>query len=75
VSASTISRYLTRTRLVTPAPKKRPKSSSVCFAATMPNQTWQSDFSHDRLTQPNRKPGPDAEILTWLDEAPARRCR
>jgi hypothetical protein len=27
VSASTISRYLTRAGLVTPAPKKRPKSS------------------------------------------------
>jgi transposase InsO family protein len=68
VSASTISRYLTRAGLVTPAPKKRPKSSYVRFAATMPNQTWQSDFTHYRLTQPNGTPGPDTEILTWLDD-------
>ena len=68
VSASTISRYLTRAGLVTPAPKKRPKSSYLRFAATMPNQTWQSDFTHYRLTQPNGTPGPDAEILTWLDD-------
>jgi transposase InsO family protein len=34
----------------------------------MPNQTWQSDFTHYRLTQPNGTPGPDTEILTWLDD-------
>jgi transposase InsO family protein len=68
VSASTISRYLTRAGLVTPAPTKRPKASYVRFAATIPNQTWQSDFTHYRLTQPNGTPGPDAEILTWLDD-------
>jgi transposase InsO family protein len=68
VSAATISRYLTRAGLVTPAPKKRPKSSYVRFAATMPNQTWQSDFTHYRLTHPASTPGPDAEILTWLDD-------
>jgi len=68
VSASTISRYLTRAGLVTPAPKKRPKASYSRFAATMPNQTWQSDFTHYRLTQSNGTPGSDAEILTWLDD-------
>jgi len=68
VSASTISRYRTRAGLVTPAPTKRPKSSYIRLAATMPNQTWQSDFTHDRLTQPGGTPGPDAEILTWLDD-------
>ena len=68
VSASTISRDLTRAGLVTPAPKKRPKSSYVRFAATMPNKTWQSDFTHYRLTHPGSTPGPDAEILTWLDD-------
>lgn len=44
VSAATISRYLAKAGLVTPAPKKRPKSSYVRFAASMPNETWQSDF-------------------------------
>ena len=68
VSASTISRYLTRAGLVTPAPKKRPKSSYLRFAATLPNQTWQADFTHYRRTQPDGTPGPDTEILTWLDD-------
>jgi transposase InsO family protein len=68
VSASTISRYLTRAGLVTPAPTKRPKSSYPRFAATLPNETWQSDFTHYRLTQPGGTPGPDAEVLTWLDD-------
>ena len=68
VSASTISRYLTRAGLVTPAPKKRPRSSYIRFAATIPNQTWQSDFTHYRLTQPNGTPGSDTEILSWLDD-------
>jgi transposase InsO family protein len=68
VSASTISRYLTRAGLVTPTPKKRPKSSYHRFAATLPNQTWQADFTHYRLTQPNGTPGADAEVLTWLDD-------
>jgi len=68
VSASTISRYLTRAGLITPAPKKRPKSSYLRFAATLPNETWQSDFTHYRLTQPDGTPGPDTEVLTWLDD-------
>jgi transposase InsO family protein len=34
----------------------------------MPNETWQSDFTHYRLTHPGSTPGPDAEILTWLDD-------
>jgi len=68
VSASTVSRTLTRAGLVTPAPKKRPKSSYHRFAATLPNETWQADFTHYRLTRPDGTPGPDAEILTWLDD-------
>ena len=34
----------------------------------MPNETWQSDFTHYRLTQPDGTTGPDVEILTWLDD-------
>jgi transposase InsO family protein len=48
---------------VPPEPKKRPKSSYVRFAATTPNETWQSDFTHYRLAD-----GTDAEILAWLDD-------
>ena len=63
VSVATISRYLTKAGLVTPEPKKRPKSSYLRFAASMPNETWQSDFTHYRLST-----GIDAEIITWLDD-------
>jgi transposase InsO family protein len=68
VSRATISRYLAKAGLVVPEPKKRPKSSYIRFAAEMPNQTWQSDFTHYRLTRPDGRPGADTEILTWLDD-------
>jgi len=68
VSLATISRYLTRAGLVVPEPKKRPKSSYIRFQATMPNETWQSDFTHYRLTTPAGDPGNDVEIISWLDD-------
>jgi transposase InsO family protein len=68
VSRATISRYLTKHGLVTPEPKKKPKSSYIRFAAAMPNETWQSDFTHYRLTRPDGRPGADCEVLTWLDD-------
>ena len=68
VSAATISRYLTRRGLVTPEPRKRPKSSCLRFAAELPNECWQSDFTHYRLTRPDGRPGGDTEILAWLDD-------
>ena len=68
VSRSTISRHLTAAGLVTPEPKKRPKSSYIRFEAAMPNQTWQSDFTHYRLTLTVNEPGPDVEIISWLDD-------
>jgi transposase InsO family protein len=63
VSAATISRYLARAGLVTPEPRKRPKSSYLRFAAALPNECWQSDFTHYPLAD-----GTDAEILSWLDD-------
>jgi transposase InsO family protein len=63
VSAATVSRYLSRAGLVTPSPAKRPKSSYIRFAADMPNECWQSDFTHYPLSN-----GTDTEILTWLDD-------
>jgi transposase InsO family protein len=68
VSAATVSRYLTRHGLVTPEPKKRPKSSYLRFAAEQPNECWQSDFTHYRLARPDGSPGADTEILGWLDD-------
>lgn len=60
---ATIHRILTRAGLVTPAPSKRPKSSYIRFEAAQPNECWQSDFTHYRLTD-----GTDTEIITWLDD-------
>ena len=68
VSRATVARYLTRRGLVTPEPKKRPKSSYIRFQAAMPNECWQADFTHYRLARPDGRPGSDTEILTWLDD-------
>jgi transposase InsO family protein len=53
---------------VTPEPKKKPKSSYIRFAAEQPNETWQSDFTHYRLSHADGSPGADVEILSWLDD-------
>jgi len=62
-SVTTIWRILTRAGLVVPEPRKRPKRSWVRFAADLPNECWQADFTHWSLTQ-----GRDVEILLWLDD-------
>ena len=63
LSRATISRTLTRQGLVVPDPAKRPRSSYVRFEASMPNETWQSDFTHYRLAD-----GPGDEV-TWRSSA------
>jgi transposase InsO family protein len=63
VSAATVSRYLSRAGLVVPEPRKRPKSSYLRFEAALPNECWQSDFTHYPLA-----PGAGTEVLTWLDD-------
>ena len=63
ISRATISRHLTRQGQVVPEPKKKPKSSYIRFAAEQPNECWQADFTHYRLST-----GQDVEILTWLDD-------
>jgi transposase InsO family protein len=68
VSRATINRILVRAGTVTPDPSKRPKSSYIRFEADQPNETWQSDFTHYRLTRHDGTPGADCEILTWLDD-------
>jgi len=67
VSVATISRICTRAGLVTPEPKKRPKASYRSFQADLPNETWQSDFTHWHLT---RRGGlkVEVEILNILDD-------
>jgi hypothetical protein len=46
VSRTTIARHLTARGMVTPEPKKKPKSSYIRFEAALPNECWQSDFTH-----------------------------
>ncbi len=62
-STSTIRRILHAAGLVTPEPRKRPRSSYRRFVAAQPNECWQSDFTHWQLAD-----GTDAEILNWLDD-------
>jgi transposase InsO family protein len=63
ISPATASRYLARAGLVTPQPRKRPRSSYVRFEAAQPNECWQADFTHYPLID-----GTGSEVLTWLDD-------
>ena len=60
---STIWKILKRRGFITEQPKKRPRSSYLRFQADLPNETWQSDFTHWRLAS-----GAGVEILTFLDD-------
>jgi transposase InsO family protein len=60
---ATISRILTGAGMVSPQPRKRPRSSYLRFAMAQPNEMWQSDFIHWQLADST-----DVEILNWLDD-------
>jgi transposase InsO family protein len=62
-STSTIRRILHAGGLVSPQPRKRPRSSYRRFEAAQPNECWQSDFTHWALADAT-----DVEILNWLDD-------
>ena len=62
-SASSIIRLLRRRGLVTPEPRKRPRSSFVRFQASLPNELWQTDATHWTLAD-----GSTVEILNVLDD-------
>jgi len=62
-SVSTIRRILHAAGLVTPEPRKRPRSSWIRFEAAAPNELWQSDVTHWRLAD-----GTEVEICSWLDD-------
>jgi transposase InsO family protein len=67
VSVASIWRTVKRAGLVTPEPKKKPKAAYVRFEAEQPNQMWQTDFTHYRLSR-DGSAGADVEILTFLDD-------
>jgi transposase InsO family protein len=60
---STIWKVLKRHGLITAQPKKRPRSTYIRFQAELPNETWQSDFTHWHLAS-----GVGVEILTFFDD-------
>lgn len=60
---STIHRILVRAGRVVAEPRKRPKSSLRRFEAGLPNELWQSDFTHWPLGAAT-----DALIVSWLDD-------
>ena len=62
-AVTTIWRILTRAGVITPEPRKRPKRSWIRFAADLPNECWQADFTHVRLAS-----GTDVEVLLWIDD-------
>lgn len=62
-SRATIHRILKARGVVVPEPHKRPRSSWHRFQADLPNEMWQSDFTHYDLAD-----GTGAEILNFLDD-------
>jgi transposase InsO family protein len=63
VSPATIMRHLRKAGLVTPQPQKRPRSSYIRFTAEQPNECWQADITHVRLSG-----GEQVDVLSWLDD-------
>ena len=68
LSRATINQILVRAGTVVPEPAKRPESSYIRFEAAQPNECWQADFTHYRLTNLDGTAGVDVEVLTWLDD-------
>ena len=62
-SVSSVWRVLRRRGLVTPQPRKRPRSSFIRFEAALPNECWQSDMTH--WTLGGDRP---AEIVNFIDD-------
>ena len=63
VSVNSIHRHLRAAGYVDSAPHKRPRSSYIRFAAELPNERWQADFTHWWLADKTH-----AEILCFIDD-------
>jgi transposase InsO family protein len=63
LAPATIWRHLKAAGLIDSTPSKRPRTSYVRFEADLPNQLWQTDFTHVRLAD-----GQDVEVLTFIDD-------
>lgn len=62
-SSSAIYHALKRRGFITPAPRKRPKTSYIRFEADLPNECWQADMTHWQL-----KDGTEVEIINFIDD-------
>lgn len=62
-SVCTIWRILGREGLIVPQPQKKPRSSLIRFQAELPNEMWQADVTHWRLTDAT-----EVEILNMIDD-------
>jgi transposase InsO family protein len=62
-SVATIWRVLSRRGFVIPQPHKRPRSSWKRFEAELPNERWQADTTHWKLTDAT-----GVEILNIIDD-------
>jgi transposase InsO family protein len=62
-SVTSIWRVLRRRGLVTPQPRKRPRSSFQRFEASLPNECWQADMTHWQLAS-----GRGVEIVNVVDD-------
>ena len=60
---STIHRILVSAGPVRPEPGKRPKASYTRFEASLPDELWQSDFTHWPIATV-----PGAVVVSWLDD-------
>jgi transposase InsO family protein len=60
---ATIHRIVRQAGLISPQPRKRPRSSYARFEMAQPNEMWQSDFIHYQLEDAT-----EVEILNWLDD-------
>src|SRR5207342_3070661 len=67
VSPATIWRICTRAGQVAPEPAKRPRASYTRFEASLPNQMWQTDFTHWHLIDEHGR-RTEVEILNFLDD-------
>ncbi len=62
-SVTSIWRALRRRGLVTPQPRKRPRSSFQRFAASLPNECWQADMTHWMIAG-----GRAVEVVNLIDD-------
>ena len=74
VSRASISRYLRGAGLVEPQPQKRPRSSYIRFSSELPNECWQSDFTHYRLAGTGGQLEPMWRSSPGWTTTPARHC-